>query len=76
MGLLPNQVIQVNCISNGQADLLDLMHWKAHSVISDVSTKHVQLESTHEETCKPKLRDILINNRPVLFLNVNVIKDC
>ena len=65
-GYFLNQAIQVSYISKGtNCRYCALQSTQYH--FSDVSTKHAQLESMGEETCKPKLRDILLNNSPVLF---------
>lgn len=54
-----------------------MIHWEALSITcGDIPAKSAQAESNHEETSldKPKLRDSIQNNKPILFQNVNVIK--
>lgn len=75
-----DQVIKVSIISDwlGWHHVPPtVIHWKEHSIICFCVVLLPRiLESRHEQTSKgSKLRDILNNQRPVLFKTVKVMKD-
>lgn len=51
-----------------------ITHWKEYYCV--ICVKNIKCQSNHEETFhKPNWRDILQNNRPILFRSINIKKD-